>query len=645
MIKSTTQIAIGGIAGAFVGLLLGGVYLNFMLGHPIEGSDPLLLVTEFPTFAALFERPYSIAYMILGVSTLLFAGAAAIFVLTLKLTQYGQARFQTNAEIKKGGLMAPVGQASLFGKTGTPQSRKPYIAARFDDIPHALVCAPTRSGKGVGYVIPNTLTFPGSTFTLDVKGEIFEATARYREKRGDKIFRFAPFDFERGSHRFNPLDRISKMENIEQQYTELEKIASYFLTTSGKGNAEDFLTEGRQFFVAACMRAIEIGKPTIGEATRMILGQENKSAAYKKIAKETDIKVVRRQFSQFAGYDNRGLSSHLSVLSGAGLNKWNNPAVDRVTSGNDFSLTDLRKQPMSIYIVVASDDIPVLAPVIRLMVGELIATLRATEPDPAKEPWTVQIMLDEFDQLGHMPIVVQSLKQLAGHGAKISIITQSIPGLDDIYGENQRLALEANAGMKVYLYANDKKTAAEVSDSLGKKTQLAVSDSLSRDSGFRLRRSVSRRNEERPLMTPDEVRRLDEEKCLILPERRNPILANRIIWYQDPTFIEVYESSLDRPLPFPPDRRDLDAMQVKMREIEGKVAQVEQIIEYQGEKEPTPDLTKSETQTDNGAGSTVAADDFHQDDTQSELNLEANEVEKLQAGKMAQFEKDLSVRE
>jgi len=643
MIKSATQIAFGGIAGAFVGLLVGGVYLNFMLGHPIEGSDPFLLITEFPNFAALFERPYSTAYVILAISTLLFAGATAVFVLTLKLTQYGQARFQTNAEIKKGGLMAPVGRATVFGKIGSPQSRKPFIAARFDDIPHALVCAPTRSGKGVGYVIPNTLTFPGSTFTLDVKGEIFEATARYREKRGDKIFRFAPFDFERGSHRFNPLDRISKMENIEQQYTELEKIASYFLTTSGKGNAEDFLTEGRQFFVAACMRAIEVNKPTIGEAARMILGQENKSAAYKKIAKETEIEVVRRQFSQFAGYDNRGLSSHLSVLSGAGLNKWNNPAVDRVTSGNDFSLTDLRKQPMSIYIVVASDEIPVLAPVIRLMVGELIATLRATEPDPIKEPWTVQIMLDEFDQLGHMPIVVQSLKQLAGHGAKMSIITQSIPGLDDIYGENQRLALEANAGMKIYLYANDKKTAAEVSDSLGKKTQLAVSDSLSRDSGFRLRRSVSRRNEERPLMSADEVRRLEEAKCLILPERRNPILANRIIWYQDQTFVNLYESSLDRPLPYPPDRRDLDTMQVKMREIEGKMAQVEQVLEYHGEKEPVQNSVASQDKPESGAGSAVAADIFHEEAKQAMFDPEVSQVEKYQASKMEQFERDLSV--
>ena len=111
--------------------------------------------------------------------------------------------------------------------------------------------------------------------------------------------------------------------------------------------------------------------------------------------------------------------------------------------GNDFSFTDLRKCPMSIYVVVNADDIRTLSPLVRLFFGELIATMRSTLPDPKSEPWPVMVMLDEFDQLGPMPIVEQALKQLAGHGARVSIITQSIPGLDNIYGENVRLSLES----------------------------------------------------------------------------------------------------------------------------------------------------------------------------------------------------------
>jgi Type IV secretory system Conjugative DNA transfer len=122
---------------------------------------------------------------------------------------------------------------------------------------------------------------------------------------------------------------------------------------SDKGSAGDFLSEGRELFVAAGLLAIERG---------------------------------------------------------------------RATSGNDISFAGLRKVPQSIYVVVNADDSKTLAPLIRLFFGELIATLRATLPEPETEPWPVMVMLDEFDQLGPTPIVEQALKQLAGHGARVSIV-------------------------------------------------------------------------------------------------------------------------------------------------------------------------------------------------------------------------------
>lgn len=256
--------------------------------------------------------------------------------------------------------------------------------------------------------------------------------------------------------------------------------------------------------------------------SRILFGRGATSEVYTEHSEEVKHPNAAQAFRKFAGYSDRTLSSHASVLGGAGMTLWNNPAVDRATSGNDFSFTDLRKRPMAIYVVVNVDDIRTLSPLVRLFFGELIATMRATLPDQRLEPWPVMVMLDEFDQLGPMPIVEQALKQLAGHGARVSIITQSIPGLDNIYGENTRLSLEAAAGMKLYLAANDKKTAGEISDALGKTTKLAVSDSLSRDRDLMQRRSVSRRMEERPLLTPDEVRRLSPIRRSSSPSGRIP---------------------------------------------------------------------------------------------------------------------------
>lgn len=540
----------GALAGAVAGLLLGGLYANWKLGQPLNTGDPLILVTGFPGWRQVTTEPWSTAWTIVAVSVALFMGLALVLSFTARLTEYGQAHFQSRAEMKRNGLLQPLGAGLVFGKLGKPASRKPYIAAAFAKFPHCLVVAPTRAGKGVGYVIPNTLLFPGSAVILDVKGEIFEATSRHRQAQGDRISRFAPFDFENATHRYNPLERVARIENPEQRYTELAKIADYFLTVSDKGTASDFLMEGRELFVAAGLLAIERGRPTLGEVSRILFANGATQSEYMAHAEEVRHGAARNTFRKFAGYSDRTLSSHASVLGGAGMSLWNNPAVDRATSANDISFGTLRKVPQTIYVAVNADDIRTLAPLIRLFFGELIATLRGSLPDTKAEPWPVMILLDEFDQLGPMPIVEQALKQLAGHGARVSIITQSIPGLDNIYGENVRLSLESAAGMKLYLSPNEKKTAQEVSDALGKTTKLSTSDSWSRDASLLTRRSLSRRMEERPLMSPDEVKKLDANVAILVPERQQPLRVSRIVYYEDAVFRAIYEGQVG-PLPYP----------------------------------------------------------------------------------------------
>lgn len=566
-------LPLGLTSGLLVGLIAGGLVLNLILGRDPNATGIFVLIAEFPGFARLTSVPWVLPWQIVGASTVLFTIAAVALTFRQQLTEYGQAKFQARAEMKANGLLQPLGAGMVFGKLGAPSKPAPYVSATFQKFPHCLVVAPTRAGKGVGYVIPNTLLFNGSIVVLDVKGEIFEATSRHRQAEGDAVYRFSPFDFEHPTHRYNPLERVARVENLEQRYTELAKISDYFLTVSDKGTAGDFLTEGRELFVAAGLLAIERGKPTIGEISRILFGRGATQEVYGEHAEEVKHPNAAQTFRKFAGYSDRTLSSHASVLGGAGMTLWNNPAVDRATSGNDFSFGDLRKRPMSIYVVVNADDIRTLSPLVRLFFGELIATMRATLPDPKSEPWPVMVMLDEFDQLGPMPIVEQALKQLAGHGARVSIITQSIPGLDNIYGENVRLSLESAAGMKLYLAANDKKTAGEISDALGKTTKLSVSDSVSRDRDFMQRRSVSRRMEERPLLTPDEVRRLNPDQAILIPERQNPLLVHRIVYFQDPTFKQLFDAQKGA-LPYPPkEAADVQVLTQRMEALERRLAE------------------------------------------------------------------------
>jgi type IV secretion system protein VirD4 len=612
-------LPLGLTSGLLVGLIAGGLVLNLILGRDPNATGLFVLLAEFPGFDRLTSVPWVLPWQIVGGSTALFTIAAVALTFRQQLTEYAQSKFQARAQMKANGLLQPLGAGLVFGKLAAPAKSAPYVSATFQKFPHCLVVAPTRAGKGVGYVIPNTLLFNGSVVILDVKGEIFEATSRHRQSEGDAVYRFSPFDFEHPTHRYNPLERVARIANLEQRYTELAKISDYFLTVSDKGTAGDFLTEGRELFVAAGLLAIERSKPTIGEISRILFGRGATQEVYGERAEEVKHPNAAQTFRKFAGYSDRTLSSHASVLGGAGMTLWNNPAVDRATSGNDFSFADLRKRPMSIYVVVNADDIRTLSPLVRLFFGELIATMRANLPDPKLEPWPVMVMLDEFDQLGPMPIVEQALKQLAGHGARVSIITQSIPGLDNIYGENVRLSLESAAGMKLYLAANDKKTAGEISDALGKTTKLSVSDSVSRDRDFMQRRSVSRRMEERPLLTPDEVRRLNPDLAILIPERQNPLLVHRIVYFQDPTFRKLFEAQKGT-LPYPSkDGASVQVLTERLEALERRVAERVVVDFVRPEKakavapvEPEPKL----------AAEIVAREEVLQDAAQAEFESE-----------------------
>lgn len=577
--RTAIMLPVGALGGAAIGTFIGSFWVNLKLGNNLSTSDDFLLLTSFPGFDVALTEPWRSGYMIVG------AGALAMIVLTVilafsqRLTQYGNAHFQSRDELRRNKLFAPLGTGLVyariwhFGFIGRAFGWGRLVSSVFDFFPHTLVAAPTRAGKGVGYVIPNVLTFPGSVLTLDVKGEIFEATSRYRQRNGDDIFYFSPFDFTHSTHRYNPLERVAGISDPEERYTELAMIADYFLLVSGEGSAGDFLSEGRELFIAAGLLAIERGIPTIGEISRILFADGATAEAYTERANEVRHINAARTFRKFAGYSDRTLSSHASVLGGAGMTLWNNPAIDRATSSNDFSFSDMRRKPMSVYFVVNSDAIKTMAPLIRLFFGEAIATFRATRPDET-EPWPVQMVLDEFDQLGRMEIVVQALKQLAGHGVRASIITQSIPGLNKIYGEDDRLSIESACGMKLFLSPNEKKTAGEVSEALGKTTKLSTSDSYSPDSSGFIRRTISRRNEERPLLTPDEVIRLDRNQVILIPERQHPILADRIVWYKDPIFRPLMESQ-SGPLPYPSKEADhLRRMQDDMAELRATVGRI-----------------------------------------------------------------------
>jgi type IV secretion system protein VirD4 len=198
-----------------------------------------------------------------------------------------------------------------------------------------------------------------------------------------------------------------------------------------------------------------------------------------------------------------------------------------------------------------------LAPLIRLFFSDLIASLQAQEPCD-DEPWPVMIMLDEFDRLGKMPIVAESIKTLRSFGGNLAIVTQTIPALDEIYGENTRRSLQGGAGVKLYLTPSEQKTIEELSQAVGKTTKRVVTRSRAVGRNPFEGRSVSERTEDTPLLTEDQARRMDLDEVNLVIDAQMPIRARRIKYFEDPA-LKVLHVGQAGSFPYPDEdglRRD-----------------------------------------------------------------------------------------
>ena len=188
-------------------------------------------------------------------------------------------------------------------------------------------------------------------------------------------------------------------------------------------------------------------------------------------------------------------------------------------------------------------------PLIRLFFSDLLSALQEKEPGP-DEPWPVMILLDEFNRLGKMPIVAESIEILRQYRGHLAIVTQTIPAIDEIYGENTRRALQGNAGIKLYLTPSDEKTVEELSKAVGKTTKTVVTRSRAIGKNPFEGRSQSERTEEVSLLPEDEARRLPLDEIIVVVDAQMPVKAKRVVYFEDPYFKSIHAAQ-DGNLPFP----------------------------------------------------------------------------------------------
>jgi len=538
----------GAICGAILGTIVASFYLTLALRTGFGNFDMLAVWNASAGLRAAHPEAFKVAYGAVGFGALGLGGLALAWTWKKERDDYGSAHWQTKAELMKNDMLHKPGEGFVCGKLGLPKSKGEFISSAA--IPHVMMVAPTRAGKGVGFVIPNLMAFAGSVVVLDVKGENFEKTSRLRALNGDEVYRFSPFDWSNATHRYNPLSRIAKAPTFAQRFTEVSILADLFLDKDNK-TLDTFSEAGKSIFVAACLLAIQRGTANLGEVNKIVAGGEYKNAQYKTYADEAEEAILRELWTNAASASSRLLTSNIQALMTAGLKQWDNPAVRSATQDSDFDFATFRKTPQSLYIAVSEDHIATLAPLLRLMFADLIASIRLKEPGP-DEPWPVMMMIDEFQQMGAMPYLERAIHSLASYGGRVAMIAQSLASLDRIYGSEGRESLENGAGLKLYITPRDQRTVKEVSAAVGSTTREAVTRMYGRNKGILGATSTSARLEERPLLSETEARLMDPDEVIILASPQHPIKAQRVKYFDDPVFKAMDAKQKDMPFPYPP---------------------------------------------------------------------------------------------
>lgn len=445
---------------------------------------------------------------------------------------YGSARWAELREVKAAGLLGPDGV--VLGKLGDA-----YL--RHDGPEHILCFAPTRSGKGVGLVVPSLLTWPGSAIVHDIKGENWQLTAGFRAKHG-RVLLFDPTNPK--SAAYNPLLEVRRGE---WEVRDVQNVADVLVDPEGSLDKRNHWEKtSHSLLVGAILHVLyaEEDKTLAGVAAFLSDPRRPIESTLKammttphlgEVGPHPVVASTARELLNKSDNERSGVLS--TAMSFLGL--YRDPVVAEVTRRCDWRIADLiaDPKPATLYLVVPPSDISRTKPLIRLVLNQI--GRRLTEDLQAKDRrHRVLMMLDEFPALGRLDFFESALAFMAGYGLKSFLIAQSLNQIEKAYGPNNSIL--DNCHVRVSFATNDERTAKRVSDALGTATEMKA---MRNYAGHRLspwlgHLMVSRSETARPLLTPGEVMQLPPTDEIVMAAGVHPIRAKKARYYEDRRFTE-----------------------------------------------------------------------------------------------------------
>lgn len=530
-----------GVVALAVGTYLSG-YLTFLLlkldTAALQWDTYLkyLGVLDLPRYQPFVGKIKAGGVIGYGIPLLAYFAGLVVVLKPAKRSTHGDARFANMLDLQKKGMFQTSGNGIVVGKFGGR-------LLRLSGQQFVILAAPTRSGKGVGVVIPNLLEYQESIVVLDIKQENFDLTSGWRAQQGHEIFLFNPFAEDRRTHRWNPLTYVSRDPAF--RVSDLMSIAA-MLYPDGADEQKFWVSQARNAFMAFALYLFEAWEeetrsgfpfakaPTLGGIYRLSSGDgKSELKPYLRGLAERPFLSANAR-SAFANLLSQADETFASILGTfkEPLNPWLNPVLDAATSGDDFLLTDLRKKRMTIYVGIQPNKLAESRLIVNLFFSQIINL--NTRELPQNNPELKQqclLLMDEFTSIGRVDIIASAVSYMAGYNLRLLPIIQSMAQLDATYGREVARTIITNHALQIIYAPREQQDANDYSEMLGYTT--VRKENVTR--GREVSRSES--EERRALMLPQELKAMGFDKEVFLYEGLpHPVMCEKIKYYQDRYF-------------------------------------------------------------------------------------------------------------
>ena len=487
---------------------------------------------------------------------------------------HGSARWAERKDIAQAGLFSDAGV--YVGSWIDDKGQQNYL--RHDGHEHVLAFAPTRSGKGVGLVIPTLLAWNQSAVITDLKGELWALTSGWRkEHAGQKVLRFEPASVA-GGVAWNPLDEIRL--GTEYEVGDVQNLATLIVDPDGKGLEDHWSKTAQGLFVGVILHVLYRAKNGDGHAATLpevdrILADPSRPIGdlWLQMVEYGHVRGEVHPVVAAVGRDmiDRPEKEAGSILSTAKsyLSLYRDPVVGRNVSRSDFKIKDLMHHgsAVSLYIITQPNDKARLRPLVRVLIN-MIIRLSADKMEfekgrpKANYKHRLLMMMDEFPSLGKLEIMQESLAFIAGYGIKCYLVIQDLSQLHAAYGKEE--SITSNCHIQNAFPPNRLETAEHLSKLTGITT---IAKEQKTNSGktlsvFQEQVSITWQEVQRALLTTDEALRMPGPKkaddgtikapgdMVIYVAGFPAIYGRQPLYYQD----KVFQKRAEIPAPKQSDR-------------------------------------------------------------------------------------------